>query len=57
MEEKAMTWTPESFGLVALAVLGLILLAGVGARLNGMHGRIGALSRVEAKLDLHSAIV
>jgi len=42
----------ESFGLVAVAVLGLIMLAGIGARLNGIRSRIAVLSRVEAKLDL-----
>jgi Ribosomal protein L7/L12 C-terminal domain len=48
-----MTWTPtESFGFAALAVLGLILLAGIGARLNGIRSRIAVLSRMEAKLDL-----
>jgi ribosomal protein L7/L12 len=48
-----MTWTPmESFGLAALAAVGLVLLAGIGARLNGIRSRIAVLSRVEAKLDL-----
>jgi hypothetical protein len=47
-----MTWTSESFALVALALVVLILLAGIGARLNGLRSRIAVLSRVEAKLDL-----
>jgi ribosomal protein L7/L12 len=47
-----MTWTSESFALAALAVVVLILLAGIGARLNGLRSRIAVLSRVEAKLDL-----
>jgi len=42
----------ESFGLAAIAVLGLILLAGIGARLNGIRSRVAVLSRIEAKLDL-----
>jgi hypothetical protein len=42
----------ESFGLVALALLGLILLAVIGARLGALRNRLGALSRIEAKLDL-----
>jgi hypothetical protein len=47
-----MTWASESFALAALAVVVLILLAGIGARLNGLRSRIAVLSRVEAKLDL-----
>jgi ribosomal protein L7/L12 len=47
-----MMLTPESFGLIALVLLGVILLASVGARVNGMQNRMGVLSRVEAKLDL-----
>jgi ribosomal L7/L12-like protein len=47
-----MTWTSASFTLAALAVVVLILLAGIGARLNGLRSRIAVLSRVEAKLDL-----
>ena len=47
-----MILTPETFGLIALVVLGVILLASVGARVNGMQSRMGVLSRVEAKLDL-----
>jgi hypothetical protein len=47
-----MTWTSASFALAALAVVVLILLAGIGARLNGLRSRIAVLSRVEAKLDL-----
>ena len=48
-----MTWTPmEGFGLAALAVLGFVLLTGIGALLNGIRSRIAVLSRVEAKLDL-----
>jgi ribosomal protein L7/L12 len=47
-----MMLTPESLGLIALVVLGVILLASVGARVNRMQSRMGVLSRVEAKLDL-----
>jgi hypothetical protein len=47
-----MTWTSASFALAALAVVVLILLAGIGARLNGLRSRIAVLSRIEAKLDL-----
>jgi Ribosomal protein L7/L12 C-terminal domain len=47
-----MTWTSASFTLAALAVVVLILLVGIGARLNGLRSRIAVLSRVEAKLDL-----
>src|SRR3977135_4718346 len=47
-----MTWTSASFALAALAVVVLILLAGIGARLNEIRSRIAVLSRVEAKLDL-----
>ena len=42
----------ESFVLAAAAVLGLILLAVLGARLGGLKDRMAALSRIEAKLDL-----
>jgi hypothetical protein len=41
----------ETFGLVALVVLGLMLLV-IGARLNGLHSRIAVLTRIDAKLDL-----
>jgi hypothetical protein len=46
--------TPESFELIALAVLGAILLVivGVSLRLIEMRSRMGVLSRVDAKLDL-----
>ncbi len=46
--------TPESFGLIALVVLGVILLVlvSVALRLIEMQSRLGVLSRVEAKLDL-----
>jgi hypothetical protein len=48
-----MNWTPaETFGLVALIVLGLLLLRAIGGRLDGIHKRLAVLSRVEAKLDL-----
>jgi ribosomal protein L7/L12 len=47
-----MMLTPESLGLIALVVLGVILLASVGARVNAMQSRMGVLFRVEAKLDL-----
>jgi hypothetical protein len=50
--EGAMTPTPESFVLIAFAVLGLMLLAGIASRLNGMRSQIAVLSRIEAKLDL-----
>jgi hypothetical protein len=38
--------------LVVPLVAALILMALIGARLNGLQGRIVELSRVEAKLDL-----
>jgi len=38
--------------LFALAIVGLILFAGLGARLTALQSRVAALSRVEAKLDL-----
>ena len=38
--------------LVVPLVAALILMAMIGARLNGLQGRIVELSRVEAKLDL-----
>jgi Ribosomal protein L7/L12 C-terminal domain len=44
--------TPESFVPIIFIVLALILLIGIGARLNVMQRRIGALLRIEAKLDL-----
>jgi len=47
--------TPESFGLIALVVLGVILLVVFSAalRLIEMRSRMGTLFyRVEAKLDL-----
>jgi len=47
-----MTPTPESFVLIAFVVLVLILLASIGARLNGIQSRIAVLFRIEAKLDL-----
>jgi hypothetical protein len=50
--------SPESFGLIAFAVLGVIqvILASVAFRLIEMRGRmVGALSRVAAKLDLKQA--
>jgi hypothetical protein len=51
--EGAMNWTPmETFGLVALMVLGLILLRAIGGRLGGIQNRLAVLSRIEAKLDL-----
>jgi ribosomal protein L7/L12 len=42
----------ESFGPVAFGLLGLLLLAGVGRRIDNLQGRIKSLSRIEAKLDL-----
>jgi Ribosomal protein L7/L12 C-terminal domain len=47
-----MTLTPESFGSIALVVLGLILITSIGARLNGIQSQIAVLFRIEAKLDL-----
>lgn len=47
-----MTWTPESFALIAFAVLTLILLVVIGARLNGFQSRLAVLGRIDAKLDL-----
>jgi hypothetical protein len=48
-----MNWTPaETFGLVALIVLGLILLRAIGGRLDGIQKRLAVVSRIEAKLDL-----
>ena len=47
--------TPESFGLIALVVLGVILLVVFSAalRLIEMRSRMGTLFyRIEAKLDL-----
>jgi hypothetical protein len=46
-------WTPaETFGLVALIVLGLVVLRGIGGRLDGIQKRLAIVSRIEAKLDL-----
>jgi hypothetical protein len=42
----------EIFGLVALMALGLILLFAIRVRLDSLQTRIGAVTRVEAKLDL-----
>jgi ribosomal protein L7/L12 len=47
-----MTPTPETLVQMIFIVLALILLIGIGARLNVMQSRIGALFRIEAKLDL-----
>jgi hypothetical protein len=48
-----MNWTPaETFGLVALMVLGLILLRAIGGRLAAIQDRLSVLFRIEAKLDL-----
>jgi hypothetical protein len=48
-----MTWNPmENVGLLALLLLGLILLAVIGARITEVQRRIGVLFRIEAKLDL-----
>jgi hypothetical protein len=47
-----MPLTQETFALIALAIAGLVLLAGLGARLTALQTRVAALSRVEAKLDL-----
>jgi hypothetical protein len=41
----------EIFGLVALMALGLILLFAIRVRLDDLQSRIGAVTRVEAKLD------
>jgi len=45
--------SPESFGLIVLVVLGVILLVlvSVALRLIEMRSRLGVLSRLEAKLD------
>jgi len=45
---------PQSLGVIAFLFGGILLLAlaGVGVRLVEMRTRMGALSRVEAKLDL-----
>jgi hypothetical protein len=47
-----MRLTQETFALIALAIAGLVLLAGLGARLTALQRRVAALSRIEAKLDL-----
>ena len=47
-----MTPTPESFVLLTFVALCLIMLVGIGSRLNGMQSRIAVLLRIEAKLDL-----
>jgi ribosomal protein L7/L12 len=47
-----MTPTPESFVLITFVVLCLIMLVGIGARLNGIQSRNAVLFRIEAKLDL-----
>jgi ribosomal protein L7/L12 len=47
-----MPLTQETFALFALAIVSLVLLAGVGTRLTALQTRVAALSRVEAKLDL-----
>jgi Ribosomal protein L7/L12 C-terminal domain len=44
--------TPETLVPMIFIVLTLILLIGIGARLNAMQSRIGTLFRIEAKLDL-----
>jgi ribosomal protein L7/L12 len=47
-----MPLTQETFALFALAIISLVLLAGLRVRLTALQTRIAALSRVEAKLDL-----
>src|SRR4051794_33360544 len=47
-----MPLTRETIALFALAIVGLVLLAGLGARLTAAQNRAAALSRVQAKLDL-----
>jgi hypothetical protein len=43
-----MNWTPaETFGLVALIVLGLILLRAIGGRLVGIQNRLAVLSSAQ----------
>jgi hypothetical protein len=42
----------ETVAVLAPAMLVLLLLVTIAARLNGIRSRMGALSRVEAKLDL-----
>ena len=47
-----MTWTPMEIFAAAAAVLVLLLLAGIRAHLADVRSRMGALTRVEVKLDL-----
>jgi ribosomal protein L7/L12 len=47
-----MTMLPESIGLIIGGLLILVALNAIAARLRAIESRIGALSRVEAKLDL-----
>jgi ribosomal protein L7/L12 len=47
-----MTMLPESIGLIIGALLILVALNSIAARLRAIEARIGAISRVEAKLDL-----
>jgi ribosomal protein L7/L12 len=48
-----MTLTPaETFGISALWVLAVLLLAILGARIKGLQSRMGVMSRLEAKVDL-----
>ena len=48
-----MTSTPaETFGISALWVLAVLLLAILGARIKGLQSRMGVMSRLEAKVDL-----
>ena len=42
----------DTIGVAALAVVILILIALMGARLNDIRGRTAALARIDAKLDL-----
>jgi ribosomal protein L7/L12 len=47
-----MTMSSESIGLIIGGLLILVALNAIAARLRAIESRIGALSRVEAKLDL-----
>jgi ribosomal protein L7/L12 len=47
-----MSQLPDGSGLIALALLGLILIFSITMRLNAIHRRFAALDRIEAKLDL-----
>src|ERR1700756_3149460 len=48
----SMTWTPVELVAAVSVLIVLLLLAGIRARLEDVRSRLGAISRVEAKLDL-----